>query len=90
MEKKFGFTVIKLLHRNQLDDNNRIDLMVIKWSSAKTPVLENRRMFRDKKTGEWMFRKNAGFSENDLDIIINNKDEIRSLLTSTSSEDKNA
>ena len=79
-DSDFSHKVLRLLNRKQQGEKNRLDLMVIKWGSAKIPVLENRRSFFDEKTNEWRFRKLAGLGVEELNIIRDNMNEIEQLL----------
>lgn len=76
----YKHTILKLLHREEQNETNRTDLMVIKWENAKVPVLEKRRAFFNKKQEEWMYRKATGITAHDLKIIQDNMDEIMRLL----------
>jgi len=76
----YEHTVLKMLHRESQNDTNRTDLMVIKWANAKTPVLEKRRAFFNKKQEQWMYRKATGMTFGDLKIVQENMDEIMRLL----------
>jgi hypothetical protein len=77
----YGFTVIKLFYRKEIDPRNRIDLMVIKWNTSPAPTLEYRRSYYSKKADEWRYRRQAGIGPYELELITKHADEILALLT---------
>ena len=80
----FEHSVVKVLKTERTDPKNRVDLRIVKWKTAKSRSLENRRIWE--KDGVDLFRKMAGLSADDVQFIINNADEILRLLK----EDTNA
>ena len=73
--------ILKVLKKGEPNGKHRIDLVVIKWDSAKAPAVENRRYFHNIDEDEWQLRKQAGLNVDDLRIIQENMDEIIELLT---------
>lgn len=71
--------VIKVFKTEPIDNCNRSDLRVVKWSSAKTRVLEKRRVW-NLKDGTLRHRRMQGFSLEDIEFIEQNLEEIKKEL----------
>jgi hypothetical protein len=78
-QSDFTCEVIKVLRSEKLDDNNRMDLMVIRWRRAGAPTLEKRQVWTDKE-GVTKFRKAKGLDADDVRFVVENYGEITSLL----------
>lgn len=75
----FSCELIKTLRTEQQDKYNRIDLQIVKWSTGKRRVLEKRRMWT-LKDGTLRFKQLVGFTQEDVDFIVSNQEEIKETL----------
>jgi hypothetical protein len=74
----FTYELIKILRSDRVDEKNRIDLRVIKWTRADKPVLEKRRVW-ERKGGD-RAGKMVGLSIDDVSWVFDNYHELINLL----------
>lgn len=74
----FEHSVVKVFKTERIDEQNRIDLRIVRWKTAKCRTIENRRIWE--ANGTDLFRKMVGLSADDIQFIINNAEEILRLL----------
>jgi len=68
----------KVLRSERIDAKNRIDLRIVKWERAQTPVLEKRRIW-EREDGDRP-TKMVGLTAEDVRYIYENYPEIINLL----------
>ena len=78
--EQFKHEVVKVFYSKETGKKSRIDLRVVKWEHSKKPVLEYRKMFVNKETGEWSMSKPAGIDLEVMKTIAANTEEILALL----------
>ena len=71
--------VIKVLKTESVDEYNRIDVRIVKWSNSSSNVLEKRRMYT-KKDGTDTSQRMVGLNRGDLVFILENLVEIENLI----------
>ena len=74
----FAHTIIKVFKTERIDEQNRFDLRIVRWKTAKCNTLEKRRIWEAKNTE--LFRKMVGLSADDVQFVVNNSEEILKLL----------
>lgn len=79
--------VIKVLSTERVDDYNRIDIRIVKWSTASGPVLEKRRLWRPKGKEEDVVQKLTGFTLDDLRIVAEHLGEIETIMSNGGSDE---
>ena len=77
-EPNFQHEIVKILKTERMDGKNRIDLRIVRWQVAHQRTLEKRRIWE--KDGENRFRKMVGLTAEDVKLIVDNSQEILSLL----------
>jgi hypothetical protein len=80
-EKKdsdYSFQVLKVLKSERVDDKNRLDLVVVKWSKAKSPVVEKRRVWERGEAGDYV--RQTGLNIDDIKLIRENYADIINLM----------
>lgn len=61
---------VKVLRSERVDDNNRVDLRIVKWEKAEKPTLEKRRIW-EREDGDWP-TKIVGLTVDDVKYIREN------------------
>lgn len=71
-QKNSNWTVewIKVLRSERVNDNNRIDLRIVKWERSEAPVFEKRRIW-EKESGDTP-TKLVGLNASDVKFIYEN------------------
>ena len=79
--------VFRVLRSDPVGDTstNRVELRIVKWSGGKTRVLEKRRVW-NLKDGTLRCRQLVGLSADDVECIVENKNEIITILQGVSNE----
>jgi len=77
-QEDFEHTIVKVLNAERIDDKNRIDLRIVKWKTAKVRTIEKRRIWETE--GKEVFRKMVGLNADDINFIVEHRDEILALL----------
>jgi hypothetical protein len=77
-DSDFTYKVIKVIRSERQNEKNRIDLRVIQWGRAGSPVLEKRRIWE--KDGEDMNAKLVGLTRDDLKHLYEKHAEILNLM----------
>lgn len=72
--------VVQVFRIEKMDDHNRRELRVVKWSGGKERVLEKRHVW-SMKDGTLRYRKSIGLSQDDINFIVNHQQEIITALT---------
>ena len=74
----FNFNVLKVL-REEGESPGQMALQIVRWERATCPVIEKRRIYVTKH-GETRFRKLVGMTAADIQYIVDNAQEILTLL----------
>ena len=77
-DSDFSCEVVKVLRTERIDDKNRLDLRIVKWTKGSRPVLEKRRIW-EKEDGERP-TKTAGLNADDVRFIRENYSDIINTL----------
>ena len=71
--------IIAVLRTDRIDEYNRIDLRVVKWSTSEQASIEKRRMWT-RKDGTDVHRKMTGLNEDDIIYLRDNFDDVVKLM----------
>lgn len=77
MAREIKETVVKVLHEQEIDGNNKNILRIVRWNNGR-PQLEKRKFYKSEEA--WKPGKAAGFNVDDFMMIKENQEEIEKLL----------